>query len=90
MLVHVTQTHTWETCMAHDPKRNAALRKAVASAKVAGVKVIGMYANAPAHRLYWLLEADSADQIAKFFDPILELGQIETEPVTAATGYLKD
>jgi hypothetical protein len=74
--------------MAHDPDRNAAMHQTFASAGEASVKVLGVYGNAPAHRVYILLEADSADQITKFFDPILEYGHVETEPVVDYTAMM--
>jgi len=51
-------------------------------AKEIGVKVLGMYADAPAHITYFVLEADSVEKVGKFLFPILTIGTAEITPVT--------
>jgi hypothetical protein len=51
-------------------------------AKEAGVNVLGMYINAPAHTAYFILEADSAEKIGKFLFPIMMIGTADITPVT--------
>lgn len=84
MLFHATHRHTHETCSAHKPENMALFVKAIASADELGVKIIGAYTDAPGHAVYTIIEADTALQIAQFFDPILELGNTEIRPVADA------
>jgi hypothetical protein len=89
MLFHATHRHNHETCSAHKPENQAQFAKAIASADELGVKVIGSYVDAPGHAVFMIIEADSALQIAKFFDPILELGDTEIRPVADALALLE-
>lgn len=82
MLFMVTHTHTLSADAVDESARRAALRRVLATASQAGVVVRGMYANAPAHKVYTLLEASNAEQIAAVFDPIREYGTIESAPVS--------
>ena len=88
MLFHAIHRHTHETCSAHKPENRALFAKAFASANDIGVKIIGSYADAPGHTLFMIIEADTALQIAKFFDPILDLGDTEIKPVTSTVELL--
>ena len=89
MLFHATHRHTHETCSAHNPENMALFAKAVASADELGVKIIGAYTDAPGHAVYMIIEADTALQIAQFFDPILELGDTEIRPVADAIALMQ-
>lgn len=89
MLFHAIHRHTHETCSAHKPDNQAQFEKAFKSADEIGIDIIGMYVDAPGHSTYFILEADSSLQIAKFFDPILELGDTEIKPVSDATKLLE-
>ncbi|MHA2031418.1 MAG: DUF3303 domain-containing protein [Candidatus Kariarchaeaceae archaeon] len=89
MLFHATHRHTHATCPSHNPEKRALYNKALNSASELGIKVIGSYADAPGHTAYLILEADTALQIAQFFDPILELGDAEIRPVTDTIELLK-
>ncbi|NWG09628.1 MAG: hypothetical protein HXX80_04895 [Nitrososphaerales archaeon] len=51
-------------------------------AKKAGVKVLGMYADAPAHTVGFIIEADNIDRIGAFLGPLLSIGSVETTPVS--------
>ena len=84
MIFHATHRHTHETCSAHKPENLALFAKAVATANDIGVKIIGSYTDAPGHTFYLIIEADTALQIAQFFDPILDLGDTEVRPVADA------
>lgn len=61
--------------------RQAAFRQVLSNAGRVGLRMRGMYVNAPAHTVYFLFEADDADQIADVFKPILGFGHIESVPV---------
>lgn len=86
MLFHVKHTHTFETCPAkHGPEMVSKTFGTIGRAehaKEAGVKVLGMYADAPAHITYFILDADSAEKVGKFLFPILMIGTAEITPVT--------
>ncbi len=88
MLFHATHRHTHATCPAHMPEKRALFAKALNSANDIGVKIIGSYADAPGHTLYFIIEAETALQIAQFFDPILDLGDTDIRPVTDAMKLL--
>jgi len=86
LLFHVKHVHTYETCPArHGPEVVARTFGTVGSpehAKKVGVKVLGMYADAPAHITYFVLDADSAEKVGAFLFPILMVGTAEITPVT--------
>lgn len=89
MLFHATHRHTHETCSAHNPENQKKFEETFGGAEKTGVKVHGYYVDAPGHAVYMILEADTALQISKFFDPILELGDTEIRPVADAMELLK-
>ena len=89
MLFHATHRHTHATCPSHNPEQRALFNKALNSASELGIKVVGSYSDAPGHTLFYILEADTALQIAQFFNPILELGDTEIKPVTGTTELLE-
>jgi len=45
MLFHVTHTHGYATCMAHDEEGKTKLSQTISKAEEAGVKVHGVYAG---------------------------------------------
>ncbi len=89
MLFHATHRHSHETCPAHQPENLARFAKTMRSANELGVNIIGSFADAPGHTVYMIIEADTALQIAQFFDPILELGDTEIKPVTDTMALLQ-
>ena len=76
MLFHAIHKHTHATCPAHNPEKRAHFAKVLASASDIGVNIIGSYADAPGHAVYLVLEADSALQIAEFFETPRRLGAL--------------
>ena len=87
MLFHVTYTHTPQLCPSHDPERlRATFGKILGSAEEIGVKLVGLYADAPAHTTYWILETDSAEKLDELFDPGLDIGHAEIRPVVRGLG----
>jgi hypothetical protein len=86
VLFHVKHIHTFETCPAgHGPEMISKTFVTIARpehAKEAGVKVLGMYADAPAHITYFILDADSAEKVGKFLLPILLIGTAQITPIT--------
>ena len=81
MLFHATHTHSYQTCHAHDEKRKAKVMEAVQSAGEIGINIIGIFVAPPGHVGYFVLEAESMEQIVQFFDPMLELGDTDIHPV---------
>ena len=85
MLFHVKHTHTHETCPAGDPELAKKTFGTVSSpehARNSGVKLHGGYADAPAHNVYFILEADSIEKVGAFLLPLLKLGSAEITAVT--------
>jgi hypothetical protein len=90
MLFHVTHVHSPETCPAHDPQRvRSTLGKVLGSAEEIGVKLIGVYAEAPGHRMYFIVETDTVEKLEDLFFPALSIGHAEIRPVTDAVALLK-
>jgi len=82
MLFHVTHVHTPESCPAHDPERlRATFGKIFANAEQIGVKLVGVYVDAPAHTIYFIVEADAAEKLRDLFDPGLNIGRAEIRPI---------
>ena len=86
MLFHVRHIHTFETCPAkRGPEMVSKTFGTIGRpehAKEAGVKILGMYADAPAHITYFILDADSVEKVGKFLFFILMIGTAEITPVT--------
>ena len=90
MLFHITHVHTPETCPYHHPeKARATFGKALSSAEQLGVKLVGAWADAPAHTIYLVVETDSAQKIEEFLAPAFETGHAETRVVADALTLLK-
>jgi Domain of unknown function (DUF3303) len=64
MLFHVTQTHSPESCPKGEGGSNS-----LYDPTVKGVKLIGRYGANAEHKMFFILEADSADAIHKFLFP---------------------
>ena len=85
MLFHITHQHSQETCPAHDADRMAAtFGKMMAAIDESGVVLHGFYANAPAHRVYLVAEADNVEVLNKILYPAFTIGTAEIEPVVDA------
>ena len=93
MLFHVTHTHSYQTCHGHDEAKKAKMAQALNSADEIGIKIMGMYGDPPGHKFYFVMEAENMEQIVRFFDPMLELGDADIHPVMdfqAALAVLKN
>ena len=66
MLFHVTHTHGYDTCMAHDEKGKTKLSQTISNAVESGVKVNGVYADPPGHQIFMVVETDTMEQLVKF------------------------
>ena len=90
MLFHITHTHTPEMCPRHDTnKTRNTWGKTYFKAESSGIKLLASYVDAPAHTVYFIVEADSAETIAKFLDPVLNLGTATIRPVTDGLAAVK-
>jgi len=82
MLFHITHVHTPESCPYHNPeKARATFGKMLSSAEQLGVKLVGVWVDAPAHTMYIVVEADSAQKIEELLEPAFEIGRAETRVV---------
>ena len=88
MLFHATQTHSYQTCHAHDEDRKAKVVEAVQVSEEIGIKIHGIYVDPPGHSAYFVLEADTMEQVVQFFDPMLELGDTDIHPVMSMQAAL--
>jgi hypothetical protein len=85
MLFHVTHVHTVETCPSNDPERiKATFGKMLENADELGVKIHSMYSNNIAHKMYMVVETDSAESISKMMDPTLKIATAEVSPIVDA------
>lgn len=82
MLFHITQTHTPEACPYHNPeKARATFGKMLSGAEQLGVKLVGVWVDAPAHTMYVVVDADSAQKLEELLAPALEIAHTETRVV---------
>ena len=88
MLFHATHTHSYQTCHAHDENRKAKVVEAVQASEEIGIKIHGIYVDPPGHSAYFVLEADTMEQVVQFFDPMLELGDTDIHPVMSMQAAL--
>jgi hypothetical protein len=92
MLVHMKHVHTWNNCPAHSPEKIALLKKVLDTAGEKGVRLLSATVDAPAHTFFFLLESDSMENVTRWWEPLLEWGQGEVDPVTElkATGEMME
>lgn len=84
MLFHVKHTHSWEACPYHDADRaRETFGKAMAGIQESDVELVGAYVDAPAHAVFLVLDATSADQIEEALAPVIDIGWAETRPVVS-------
>lgn len=82
MLFHITHTHSGETCPYHKPEVLAeTFAKVLAESEGSGVEVVGAYTDAAAHAMFFIVDADAAEQVQAFLGPIIDMGDAETRPV---------
>ena len=88
MLFHATHTHSYQTCHAHDEDKKAKVVEAGQASEEIGIKIHGIYVDPPGHSAYFVLEADTMEQVVQFFDPMLELGDTDIHPVMSMQAAL--
>jgi hypothetical protein len=67
--------------MAHDGKAKTYFSQTISNAEESGVKVHGVYADPPGHQIFMVVETDTMEQLVKFLDPVIDLGDYEVRPV---------
>lgn len=82
MLFHVTHVHNHENCFAHKPDVLKTLGAHFKSAEEKGVHIHSLHVAPWEHAWYGVLEAESAEALERFVDPLLELGTAKITPVT--------
>jgi uncharacterized protein with GYD domain len=85
VLVHMTHVHKADVCPAHKPETMQMLGNILKSAEEKGVHVHSLYVAPWEHTFYGVLEADSAESLERFLDPLLELGTARITPVEEAS-----
>ena len=53
----------------------------ISKAEESGVKVHGVYADPPGHQIFLVVETDTMEQLVKFLDPVIDLGEYDVRPV---------
>ena len=81
MLFVIDHKHSAETCPAgtvHPDKEFT--NKFEAQIKASGVHLIEGYLDAPGHRFYFVVEADTTQQILNFTAPFIAIGETNVHP----------
>ncbi len=82
MLFHVTHVHSSDTCPYNKPEIiKDTFGKVPGSIEDAGASLVGAYVNAAAHTIYFIIDANSAEQLQACLDPIIDMGDTDTSPV---------
>jgi hypothetical protein len=82
MLFHVTHTHTESAYDFHDEEViRQVFGKVIPTLVESGVEVIGAWADGPAHQVFFVIEADSANAINDGLQPIINQGTAWVQPV---------
>lgn len=83
MLFHITHVHSELTCPYHKPEvASETFAKVLPAFAEAGATVVGGYADAAAHAMYFIVEATSADQVRLGLAPIIDQGTADVRPVS--------
>lgn len=91
MLFHITHVHSGHSCPFHDPDVvGKTFAKVVADTEESGLKLLGGYADAPGHAMYFVVDADDARQIQTFLDPIIDMGDADIRPVTDFAALVRE
>ncbi len=90
MLFHVTHDHTWESCPYHDAeKAKATFGAALAGIADTGAELVGAWVDAPAHKVFLVIDADTVEQVEAAMAPIIDIGCASTRPVSDAAELLR-
>ncbi len=78
MLFHITARHDHVTCPRKKDPSSSPVRKFGTSGQV---KTVGAWIDGPAHTLYAVVEADSAEAIRDACDGLMDIGPVEVRLV---------
>jgi len=67
--------------MAHDQKSKTKFMQTISNAEESGVKVHGVYADPPGHKIFMIIETETMEQLVKFIDPVIDFGDYDIRPV---------
>jgi uncharacterized protein with GYD domain len=82
MLFVIDHEHSAETCPAGTVRPDKEfMNRLESNAKTSGVRVVEGYLDAPAHHFYFIVEADTAEQIVSFATPLINVGKTIVHPV---------
>lgn len=87
MVFIVKAKHDVENCPIGPTRPNLDFLKALREqTEKSGVKVIGAYSNPPSHTHWFIIEAETMEQITTFSIPLLQIGKVKTIPVQLLEG----
>jgi hypothetical protein len=66
--------------MAHDGKAKTNFPLTISNTEESGVKAHGFYADPLGHQIFLVVESDTREQLVKFLDPVIDLGDYEVSP----------
>lgn len=66
--------------MAHDGKAKTNFPQTISNTEESGVKAHGFYADPLGHQIFLAVESDTREQLVKFLDPVIDLGDYEVSP----------
>ncbi len=90
MLFHITHVHTPESCPGKDPEKvRATFGKMVSDAEQLGVKVVNVWVDGPAGTVYFVVEAESAEQLLDLHQGTLNIARAEVRPVQDGLALVK-
>ncbi|HSQ37087.1 MAG TPA: DUF3303 family protein [Acidimicrobiia bacterium] len=90
MLFHVTHTHTWDACPYNDHEKvRVTFGEFLAGIGQTGAKLVGAWVDAPAHKFFLVIDANTTEQVEAAMAPIIDIGCAETRPVSDAAELLK-
>ena len=81
MLLQVIHTHTPEQCPGNDENKLNIFNKAVHDAKQNGVIIRSYLINAPAHKIFFVLETNEFENVHLMFKDSMAFGSYEFIPV---------
>ena len=81
MLFHLELTHSPEVCFKHNEVTRDKFFSALGKSAHFGVEVKFIVGNSMEHSIFMLIEADTAEGVHQWLDPIVYLGHIELTSV---------
>ena len=87
MLFIIKAKHEVETCPIGTDRPNLDFLKTIRDqTEKSKVKLISAYSNPPSHTLWFIVEAETMEQLTTFAVPLLQIGKVKTIPVQTLEG----